>query len=213
MQQHQQQPTLAPPAPPFPPPPPLQLSSQIHNSGSQQHHNSLHATNNRLHLDAAADNSAGSAFAPKGGGLNNRPITPELNVPVLPQQATPKPKSKMKTINWNKIHPNKVLGKHNIWTMLATSHADSPKDDLDWGEMEGLFCLNNHNTQTMVRGSGGPTTGGCGGGALAGGGRGADAMDGGTAADVRPRKENAEITLLDGKRCLNVNIFLKQFRA
>lgn len=131
---------------------------------------------------------------------------------VLPQQVTPKPHAKMKTINWNKIPPNKVLGKHNIWTMLATSHADQPQqDDLDWGEMEGLFCLNNGGTS----GVGSPSSAqrGLPGGPIGGGGcRAGDVMDGGGQMGTL-RKENAEITLLDGKRCLNVNIFLKQFRA
>lgn len=127
---------------------------------------------------------------------------------VLPQQATPKPKSKMKTINWNKIHPNKVLGKRNIWTMLATTHADSPKDDLDWGEMEGLFCLNNNGAAGA--GAGALAAAAASGRGSSGAGCRGDALDGG---DMRLRKENAEITLLDGKRCLNVNIFLKQFRA
>lgn len=96
--------------------------------------------------------------------------------------------------------------------MLATSHADSPKDDLDWGEMEGLFCLNN-NTMGAAAATG--TAGGRGAAGAGGpGGCRGDMLDGGGgSADMRPRKENAEITLLDGKRCLNVNIFLKQFRA
>lgn len=83
----------------------------------------------------------------------------------LPQQETPTPKTKMKTINWNKIPNNKVrlrssfffcsppennrltsiyyfqvVGRHNIWSVVARSHQHSPMADLDWSEMEGLFC-------------------------------------------------------------------------
>lgn len=46
----------------------------------------------------------------------------------------------MKTINWNKIPSNKLMGKNNIWTLVANSHQNSPKAELDWTEMEGLFC-------------------------------------------------------------------------
>lgn len=58
----------------------------------------------------------------------------------LPQQETPIPKNKMKTINWNKIPNNKVVGNNNIWSLVASSHQHSPNADMDWAEMEGLFC-------------------------------------------------------------------------
>lgn len=72
------------------------------------------------------------------------------SVRLLPQQETPAPKAKMKTINWNKIPPQKVLGNRNIWAIVADSHQDSPMADLDWSEMEGLFCL---QTSTSTQGS------------------------------------------------------------
>lgn len=73
----------------------------------------------------------------------NRPKTPDMRMEQLkslPQQETPIPKTKMKTINWNKIPPNKVVGRHNIWSIVADSHQNSPMADLNWDEMEGLFC-------------------------------------------------------------------------
>lgn len=33
-----------------------------------------------------------------------------------------------------------MVGKNNIWTQVAYNHQDSPMVDLDWSEMEGLFC-------------------------------------------------------------------------
>ncbi|XP_062563199.1 FH2 domain-containing protein 1 isoform X1 [Armigeres subalbatus] len=122
-----------------------------------------------------------------------RPKTPEAQIEVikpLPQQETPVPRSKMKTINWNKIPPQKVIGKPNIWSIVADSHQDSPMADLNWDEMEGLFCLQ----QTQ----GSPKLG--------------RENSGSDTLERKSRKEN-EITLLDGKRSLNVNIFLKQFRS
>ncbi|KAE8744643.1 hypothetical protein FOCC_FOCC008772, partial [Frankliniella occidentalis] len=114
------------------------------------------------------------------------------NLRLLPQQEIPTPKAKMKTINWNKIPNNKVVGKHNIWSLVARSHQDSPVAELDWAEMEGLFCQQAPPVPTAavppraVRET--PDT-------------------------DRRRKESSEIVLLDGKRSLNVNIFLKQFRS
>lgn len=33
-----------------------------------------------------------------------------------------------------------VIGKRNIWSLVANEHQNSPMVDLDWAEMEGLFC-------------------------------------------------------------------------
>lgn len=114
------------------------------------------------------------------------------------------PKTKMKTINWNKIPPNKVIGKKNIWAIVANNHQHSPMSDIDWNEMEGLFCLQSTSTQ------GSPKLGGRGESSNPSGGlvSGTDTVD-----RKHTKKENQEITLLDGKRSLNVNIFLKQFRS
>ncbi|XP_055601838.1 FH2 domain-containing protein 1 isoform X2 [Uranotaenia lowii] len=132
-------------------------------------------------------------LAVKASELSARPKTPEAQIEVikpLPQQETPVPRSKMKTINWNKIPPQKVFSKPNIWSIVADSHQNSPMADLNWDEMEGLFCLQ----QTQ----GSPKLG--------------RENSGSDTLERKSRKEN-EITLLDGKRSLNVNIFLKQFRS
>ncbi|XP_052890815.1 uncharacterized protein LOC128299021 [Anopheles moucheti] len=121
-------------------------------------------------------------------------------VKPLPQQETPVPRAKMKTINWNKIPPQRVLGKQNIWSIVADSHQDSPMADLNWDEMEGLFCL-----QTQTQGS--PKLG------QRSGASGGDGSNGTDTPDARKSRKENEITLLDGKRSLNVNIFLKQFRT
>lgn len=129
-----------------------------------------------------------------------RPVTPDLsmigqNMILLPQQDTPAPKSKMKTINWGKIPPNRVIGKQNIWTIVANNHQDTPMTDIDWNEMEGLFCLQSTSAQ------GSPKLG-----------RESSSSSGYDTLDRKSKKESSEISLLDGKRSLNVNIFLKQFR-
>ncbi|XP_032684457.1 uncharacterized protein LOC116850364 [Odontomachus brunneus] len=117
---------------------------------------------------------------------------PSNHARLLPQQEIPTPKTKMKTINWNKIPNHKVIGKRNIWSLVANEHQNSPMADLDWAEMEGLFC---QQAPPMIP----PAT---------------YASSYGIGVDAeRRRREPTEIALLDGKRSLNVNIFLKQFRS
>ncbi|XP_045619895.1 uncharacterized protein [Procambarus clarkii] len=128
---------------------------------------------------------------PPGAAARSRQEPAEEKV-RLPQMETPKPRSKMKTFNWNKIPNSKVLAKNNIWSQLARQHQNSPTTALDWEEMEGLFCQQTTSTPST---SPSKTS--------------KDAKD-----DVeKKKKEPTEINLLDGKRSLNVNIFLKQFRV
>ncbi|KAJ0172024.1 hypothetical protein K1T71_011997 [Dendrolimus kikuchii] len=134
---------------------------------------------------------------PPPGGAPPPLLPPAPTIDIkLPQQETPIPKTKMKTINWNKIPNNKVIGRNNIWSLVASSHKHSPKTELDWTEIEGLFCQQIHPT-----GSAGssPRLGR------------SPICD--SSGERKTRKESSEITLLDGKRSLNVNIFLKQFRS
>ncbi|XP_022216703.2 FH2 domain-containing protein 1 isoform X1 [Drosophila obscura] len=134
---------------------------------------------------------------PSGAAGPGEPIATAV---LLPQQDTPAPKAKMKTINWGKIPHNKVLGKQNIWSIVASNHQDSPMKDIDWNEMEGLFCLQSTSAQgspKLGREASNPSS----------------SSNGCDTLDRKSRKECTEITLLDGKRSLNVNIFLKQFRT
>uniref|UniRef100_A0A1A9WG34 FH2 domain-containing protein n=1 Tax=Glossina brevipalpis TaxID=37001 RepID=A0A1A9WG34_9MUSC len=145
-------------------------------------------------------------LAPNSSTTPSRPLTPEprLNDILLPQQDTPAPKTKMKTLNWGKIPPNKVLGKQNIWTIVASNHQGSSMTDMDWSEMEGLFCIQSTSAQCSPKlGRADGFTGGGGG----------SVSTGHDTLDRKSKKENTEITLLDGKRSLNVNIYLKQFKG
>lgn len=180
--------------PAAPPPPPPMMSNNNIGSGPPA---PPPPAPNLLSVKNANDNTTAS-----------RPKTPELLDPakLLPQQETPLPKAKMKTINWNKIPSNKLMGKHNIWTIVANSHQNSPMTELDWGEMEGLFCqqaTSNQGSPKMTRDTNSYGSNGASGGA-------GESSNG---QERKPRKENSEIVLLDGKRSLNINIFLKQFRT
>lgn len=180
------------PSAPAPPPPPPMMSTNIH----------LNATGSSVAAPPAPPPPQSSLLQSKNSdkhSINERPKTPDLDPQILlPQQETPVPKAKMKTINWNKIPSNKLMGKHNIWTIVANSHQNSPMTELDWSEMEGLFC------QQATSAQGSPKMGrdanNCG-------------SDTGVGVERKSRKENSEIVLLDGKRSLNINIFLKQFRT
>ncbi|CAL7949453.1 unnamed protein product [Xylocopa violacea] len=185
-----------PPLPP-PPPPPVPVAPSDSNSSNQSRvlppppPPPLFAVN-ATHADASMEPP------PVPPPLHALPVTrvptpdpPNNHARLLPQQEIPTPKAKMKTINWNKIPNHKVIGKRNIWSLVANEHQNSPMADIDWAEMEGLFCQQvppvlpaascssyGHNSDTERR-----------------------------------RREPTEIALLDGKRSLNVNIFLKQFRS
>ncbi|BFZ14740.1 hypothetical protein BsWGS_17779 [Bradybaena similaris] len=109
----------------------------------------------------------------------------ENALPSLPQINVPRPKSKMKTLQWQKIPVNTVIGKPNIWTII--SHLEKTYE-MDYEKMDELFSLN-HDSGIK---------------------RASQNVDG--ANDHKKKRENMEVNILDGKRSLNVNIFLKQFR-
>ncbi|XP_076315999.1 inverted formin-2-like isoform X3 [Tachypleus tridentatus] len=123
------------------------------------------------------------------------PLMPLPDQIVLPQQETPKPKNKMRTLNWNKIPSNKVVGKKNLWTLVARTH-NSSLNNMDFEIMEALFCQQSSATINMT----------------------SEASPGMGVRNVivsweRKRKETQEVNLLDSKRSLNINIFVKQFRC
>ncbi|XP_076362790.1 uncharacterized protein LOC143253210 isoform X2 [Tachypleus tridentatus] len=112
----------------------------------------------------------------------------------LPQQVIPKPKSKMVSLNWNKIPIQKVVGRNNLWSLVAASHKIT-SDILDFEKMEGLFCQKTKGTSKHDKDN--------------------RDVSNKNSSDLssQKKKESQEINLLDGKRSLNVNIFLKQFRS
>ena len=72
--------------------------------------------------------------------------------------------------------------------------------DLDWEEMEGLFCQQQTTPLTSI-------------GATKGNGQSNPSTGINVTDTEKKRKETSQVTLLDGKRSLNINIFLKQFRS
>ncbi|KAH9488450.1 hypothetical protein Btru_062772 [Bulinus truncatus] len=105
--------------------------------------------------------------------------------PVLPQTNIPKPKHKMRALNWQKISVNSVIGKPNLWTEVGSLQKSFK---MDYEKMDELFGV---STEVSSKRAG---------------------QSGDGQPDSKKKKENMEINILDGKRSLNVNIFLKQFR-
>ncbi|XP_077984696.1 inverted formin-2-like [Glandiceps talaboti] len=95
---------------------------------------------------------------------------------------TPRPKVKLKTLNWTKIPPNKitVAGK-NIWRSISIE-GTTPDVVPEYEKLEELFS---QKKPASLKG---------------------------TTQSSSKAKEPSEINLLDGKRTLNVNIYLKQFK-
>ncbi|CAG5127924.1 unnamed protein product, partial [Candidula unifasciata] len=104
---------------------------------------------------------------------------PTMTVPDLPQFHVPRPRSRMKTLQWQKIPVNNVVGKSNIWTIIG--HLDK-KYEMDYERMDELFSLTNENSPKRSKIIHIPVT------------------------------TCPQVNLLDGKRSLNVSIFLKQFK-
>ena len=81
----------------------------------------------------------------------------------MPQMETPKPKQKMRTFNWNKLPVNKILGKRNIWSLVAKKNeSDKSKKAkmINFDDMEHLFCQQAPQTATPQGGKGGGNGGG-----------------------------------------------------
>merc|ERR1711892_408246 len=126
----------------------------------------------------------GAPPPPPGSFGPPKPPQPEMN---LPQLDTPKPKNKMKTLAWNKLPVNKIFGKNNIWTKIGKSFEKEKESPIDFRDMEQLFCLVAPKAP--------------------------EAEKKGESNNKQSNNKASEINLLDGKRSLNINIFLKQFRS
>nr|XP_031825302.1 uncharacterized protein LOC116423815 [Nomia melanderi] len=168
--------------------PSLQTNLCCHCRGNEQ----SCGTSRKASLPVSSPATVTATAAPASTAVpSSSPLPPHAR--LLPQQEIPTPKAKMKTINWNKIPNHKVIGKRNIWSLVADEHQNSPMADIDWAEMEGLFC---QQVPPML-----PASSSC------------SANYGVNSDAEKRRREPTEIALLDGKRSLNVNIFLKQFRS
>lgn len=110
-----------------------------------------------------------------------------LQIQKLPQQNIPKPSTKLRTLQWQKISANKVLsGKPNIWN-TAGKLFNGYVSKMDFGTIDELFSVNPNSDSSSEKVIG-------------------------TNSSEKKRKESTEINLLEGKRSLHINIFLRQFK-
>ncbi|XP_046369459.2 inverted formin-2-like [Haliotis rufescens] len=106
-------------------------------------------------------------------------------IPQVDLIKTPEPQCKMKTLAWNKLAPTNV-SKTSIWGDVSKMKDQVP---VEYSKLEELFAQKTFTSQNST-------------------------------SDVKPEDKvimrrpstSTEITLLDPKRSMNVNIFLKQFR-
>ncbi|XP_034231720.1 LOW QUALITY PROTEIN: inverted formin-2-like [Thrips palmi] len=97
----------------------------------------------------------------------------------------PHPRRKLRTLNWTKL-PNQVIGNESVWT---TMHNVEPKVNMDFHQIEELFCQRSAAPAEPKAGKKNAVVA--------------------NAAPAQP----ATVNLLDSKRSLAVNIFLKQFKT
>ncbi|KAH7969341.1 hypothetical protein HPB52_016831 [Rhipicephalus sanguineus] len=102
-----------------------------------------------------------------------------------PFHTLPKPQQKMKTLNWTKVPDTLVCGGKSIWSdVTKEAQEEHVERKLNFKQVEELFC---QKTATTAQPKVPP--------------------------DKKKKREPALLSLLDGKRSLNVCIFLKQFKS
>ncbi|CAK9292009.1 unnamed protein product [Gordionus sp. m RMFG-2023] len=125
---------------------------------------------------------------------------PSIKDRPLPQQLTPAPRAKLKTLNWIRIPLMKILSHpegNNVWTSHR-KHKDLARYyDIDFSSLEELF-VSPHLDDEYDGGSTGK-----------GGTRKSDSPMSNRYSEM---KRMNEILLLEPKRNLNISIYLKQFK-
>ncbi|XP_021352107.1 inverted formin-2-like isoform X2 [Mizuhopecten yessoensis] len=105
-------------------------------------------------------------------------------VPLPPTISTPEPKCKMKQLMWSKI-PNTAFNDESVWGDVNKMSDNIP---VQYKRLEEMFAQKSLPTVSELR------------------------PDSGKTPLVRRHSGASEIALLDPKKSMNVNIFLKQFR-
>ncbi|XP_033631834.1 formin-J-like [Asterias rubens] len=118
---------------------------------------------------------------PGGMGLSSYHSAP--SIPSSSAIPSVKPKMRMRTLNWSKLAPHKVMNGNSIWAKVNEMQNGII---VDWDVAEELFCQQMKN-KTQIDGK---------------------------EEKTQKKKDSMEmINLLDGRRSLNVNIFLRQFKS
>lgn len=165
-------PPAPPPPPPLPPPPPPLLLLNFSQEPFRQHH----------HVFAKDSTQSGSKVQYESNSTDDF---------ILPQQCVPKANTKMKQLIWSKIHPNRIIGKQNLWTKykarIEEQLNDTDKNNMFFHEIEEYFKTSeNPRAESQYKDP--------------------------NLKETKVWNSSEKINLLDSKRSLNINIYLKQFR-
>lgn len=126
----------------------------------------------------------GPGGAPPPPGLPGFPGALKPPSPPPPAITTPDPHCKMKIFNWNKLPPN-AFKKTSVWADVLDM---DDRVSVEYDKLEEWFSQKQPTQPTLLK------------------------PDNEKAALVRKHSTSQEISLLDAKKSMNVNIFLKQFR-
>ncbi|KAH8025359.1 hypothetical protein HPB51_007671 [Rhipicephalus microplus] len=137
--------------------------------------------------------ASGGMQSPHGDGLANKippskatqsQAAPRGPVSPGPFDTLPKPRQKMKTFNWTKVPDTLVCGGNSIWSdVTKEAQEEHVERKLNFKQVEELFCQRTATTAQLK------------------------------VSPEKKKREPAFLSLLDGKRSLNVCIFLKQFKS
>lgn len=145
-----------------------------------------HQLNQSISLKVSFSNlSQGNNSSPR---LAIQSTNNEKNSFKLPQQCVPKAQVKMKQLIWSKIQPDRVIGKQSIWTKFNQSTHEIQQRTFFQGIEDFFKTSENPRAEQQSKDP--------------------------TLKETKNWHSSAEkINLLDSKRSLNINIFLKQFRC
>ncbi len=142
-----------PPTPPPPPPPPLPTFLKIPPPPPpflSYIQNDTNSTNIINKSDTITQKTTTTSTTISSNNFNTNSTNLSLNQTesdeniVLPQQCVPKANSKMKQLIWSKIHPNRILGRQNLWTKFKNRYeeqisTESDKNSAYFQEIEEYF--------------------------------------------------------------------------
>ncbi|XP_069129729.1 inverted formin-2-like isoform X2 [Argopecten irradians] len=124
----------------------------------------------------------GAPPPPGSSPMMGFPVTPQ--VPLPPTISTPEPKCKMKHLMWSKI-PTTAFNNDSVWGDVNKMSDNIP---VEYNKLEEMFSQKSLPVVSELR------------------------AESGKSPLVRKHSSTSEIALLDPKKSMNVNIFLKQFR-
>lgn len=207
-------PPAPPPAPPLPntipppPPPPPPFSDTIFTSAAGTDIFSEEVRNRSVQSESASQvvqikdgtkQNTNKSTSNKANTSQAKPVVAIIEE-KLPQQCVPKAQTKMKQFIWSKIQQDRIVGKQSIWTKFKSNYATnefytSESSNESTNRDEGFF----QEIEDFFKTSENP--------------RAESQYKDPNLKETKIWHSSEKINLLESKRSLNVNIYLKQFRC